>query len=50
MVNRIGSDFPFGVGGSGLAQKKEAQEVVEKANLLLKSIIKDLNRKIRKGL
>lgn len=47
MVNRTGSDFPFGVGGSGLAQKKEAQEVVEKANMLLKSVIKDLDRKGR---
>ncbi len=42
MVNRIGFDFPFGTGGSGQAQKKEAQKVVEKTNMFLRSVIKDL--------
>ncbi len=39
-IKRKSSKFPFGVGGSGLALEKEAQEVAEKANLLLKSTIR----------
>lgn len=44
MVKRKSSEFPFYVEGSGMALEKEAQEVVEKANLLLRSVIKDSER------
>ena len=35
-VYRAGAPFPFGVAGSGLAVEKEAREIVEKANAVLR--------------